>query len=409
MESANEQVFLSRQAIFDRQRKVFGYELLFCPPQGAQANSTSVNEASATVFSEAVLSFGLDTLTHGRPTFVKVSRELLLAGLPSALPANQVVIELPDDIDASPDVRDACAALRSKGYRIALDHFSPTSDIAPLVKYADYLKSDVSGLEAIANRPQPEGRPTRPPALIATHVETADEFAAAARLGCSSFQGNFIGRPVMKSTKDIPANRLVYMRLFRALQNPDLTPKELEELIKPDASLVYRVLRAVNSAAFAQHSRVDSLRQALVLLGCGTVRQWASLWAMGAFHAGAPDELVAMSSLRGRTCEIVAGADDASAFGDGFLLGACSLLDAILEMPMATILAHLPLPEEADSALRGQPNKARTLLDAVTAYEQGDWDSCMSLAASVGIEPRAVPRAYGEALHWFAKFRAASK
>jgi len=409
MESANEQVFLARQAIFDRQRKVFGYELLFCPPQGAQAGTTSVNEASATVFSEAVLSFGLDTLTHGRPTFVKVSRELLLAGLPAALPASQVVIELPDDIDAAPDVRDACADLRRKGYRIALDHYSPTSDTASLVKYADYLKSDVSGFDAVAHRPQPEIRPIKPPVLIATHVETADDFAAAAKLGCSTFQGNFIGRPVMKSTKDIPANRLVYMRLFRALQNPDLSPKDLEELIKPDASLVYRVLRAVNSAAFAQHSRVESLRQAVVLLGCGTVRQWASLWAMGAFHAGAPDELVAMSSLRGRTCELVANADDSGAFGDGFLLGACSLLDAILEMPMPTILAHLPLPEDADAALRGQQNKSRTLLDAVTAYEQGDWDGCMTLSASVGIEPRAVPLAYGKALQWFAKFRAASK
>lgn len=409
MESANEQVFLSRQAIFDRQRKVFGYELLFCPPQGAESGSISVNEQSATVFSEAVLSFGLETLTHGRPTFVKVSRELLLAGLPSALPANQVVIELPDDIDATPEVRDACASLRSKGYRIALDHFAPTSDLASLVKYADYIKSDVAGLQAIADRPQPEIRPVRPPVLVATHVDSADDFAAAARLGCSSFQGDFIARPVMKSTKDIPANRLVYMRLFRALQNPDLTPKDLEELIKPDASLVYRVLRAVNSAAFAQHSRVDSLRQAVVLLGCGTVRQWVSLWAMGAFHAGAPDELVAMSSLRGRTCEIVASADVTGGFGDGFLLGACSLLDAILEMPMATILAHLPLPEEADAALRGQANKARTLLDAVTAYEHGDWDGCMALSASVGIEARAVPLAYGKAMQWFGKFRAASK
>lgn len=409
MASAHDHVFLARQPIFDRQRKVFGYELLFRTADETRAGSVTIDENGAAIFSDAVLAFGLDTLTHGRPTFVKVSRDVLLNGLPSALPAQQVVIELPDDIDASPEVRDACADLRRKGYRIALDHFTPNSDIAPLLNYADFLKADVSGMEAVANRPASEIRTTRPPVMVATHVDTAAEFAAAAKLGCASFQGDFIGRPVMRTTKDIPANRLVYMRLFHALQNPELSPRELEELIKPDASLVYKVLRAVNSAAFAQHSRVDSLRQALVLLGCGTVRQWSSLWAMSSFAVGAPDELVAMSTVRGRTCEIVANNDFSGSFGDGFLLGMCSLLDAILEVPMTTILAHLPLPEDADAALRGDDNKSRQLLDCVIAYEHGDWKRYVELAGQAAIDTNAVPSAYGKALQWYKQFQVANR
>lgn len=409
MASAHDHVFLARQPIFDRQRKVFGYELLFRTADETRAGSVTIDENGAAIFSDAVLAFGLDTLTHGRPTFVKVSRDVLLNGLPSALPAQQVVIELPDDIDASPEVRDACADLRRKGYRIALDHFTPNSDIAPLLNYADFLKADVSGMEAVANRPASEIRTTRPPVMVATHVDTAAEFAAAAKLGCASFQGDFIGRPVMRTTKDIPANRLVYMRLFHALQNPELSPRELEELIKPDASLVYKVLRAVNSAAFAQHSRVDSLRQALVLLGCGTIRQWSSLWAMSSFAVGAPDELVAMSTVRGRTCEIVANNDFSGSFGDGFLLGMCSLLDAILEVPMTTILAHLPLPEDADAALRGDDNKSRQLLDCVIAYEHGDWKRYVELAGQAAIDTNAVPSAYGKALQWYKQFQVANR
>lgn len=409
MASAHDHVFLARQPIFDRQRKVFGYELLFRTADETRAGSVTIDENGAAIFSDAVLAFGLDTLTHGRPTFVKVSRDVLLNGLPAALPAQQVVIELPDDIDASPEVRDACADLRRKGYRIALDHFTPNSDIAPLLNYADFLKADVSGMEAVANRPASEIRTTRPPVMVATHVDTAAEFAAAAKLGCASFQGDFIGRPVMRTTKDIPANRLVYMRLFHALQNPELSPRELEELIKPDASLVYKVLRAVNSAAFAQHSRVDSLRQALVLLGCGTVRQWSSLWAMSSFAVGAPDELVAMSTVRGRTCEIVANNDFSGSFGDGFLLGMCSLLDAILEVPMTTILAHLPLPEDADAALRGDDNRSRQLLDCVIAYEHGDWERYVELAGQAAIDTNAVPSAYGKALQWYKQFQVANR
>ena len=401
MESANEQVFLARQPIFDRQKNAVGYELLFRAPRGSHGAGVSIDQEGAALISEAVLAFGLDTLTHGRLAFIKVSRPLLLAGLPSGLPAHQVVIELPNDIDASREVREACVDLRRKGHRIALHHFVPNDDVAPLLPYADYIKSDVAGLTAVARQFTPAdleaGR-----VMVATGVETAEDFTVATALGCALFQGGFIGRPVMRVTNDIPANRLVYLRLLRALQSPDISPRELEDLIKPDASLVYRTLRAVNSAAFAQHNRVDSIRQALTLLGCATVRRWASLWAMTSFSSGVPDELVAMSTLRGRTCELVANADVSGTLGDGFLLGMCSLLDAILEVPMPHILAHLPLPEEADAALRGQDNRSRRLLDCVIAYEHGDWDHYMTLAARAGLGPNAVPSAYGQALKWFA-------
>lgn len=407
MDSANEQVFLARQPIFDRQRRVFGYELLFRAPQGARGH-VSLDEESAALLSESILAFGLDTLTHGRPTFVKVSPHVLLTGLPHALPAQQVVIELPEDIEPSPDVLEACMAIRRKGYRVALDHVVGASALTALLPLVDYLKSDVTQLAQVTAWASIDARPGPPPVVIATRVEGADDFAEATAAGCALFQGDFIGRPVMKATTDIPGNRLTYLRLFHGLQNPDISPRELEDLIKPDASLVYRLLRAVNSAAFAQHSRVDSIRQALVLLGYGTVRQWASLWAMTAFNSNAPDELVTISTVRGRTCEIVANEDPTGMLGDGFLLGMTSLLDAILEIPMDDVLTHLPLPEDVDAALRGQDNRSRRLLDSVIAFEHGHWDACRALAVQAGVDAEAVPRAYGQALKWYSQFRTVS-
>lgn len=404
MPSAHDQIFLARQPIFDRQRRVFGYELLFRAPQGTH-DAANIDEESAALLSEAILAFGLDTLTHGRPTFVKTSRHVLLAGLPHALPAQQMVVQLPVDTDASPETLEACAMLRHQGYRIALDHFRPSLDSGELLQHADYVKIDVSDLASVPDREALGLRAHPAPVLVATHVESAEDFAVASKFGCELFQGDFIGRPVMRATNDIPGNRLTYLRLFHALQNPDISPRELEDLIKPDASLVYRLLRAVNSAAFAQHSRVDSIRQALVLLGYGTVRQWASLWAMTSFNANGPDELVTISTVRGRTCEIVASEDPTGAFGDGFLLGMTSLLDAILEVPMVDVLAHLPLPEDVDAALRGHDNKSRRLLDCVIAFEHGHWDACRALALQAGIDQDAVPIAYGQALKWYGHFR----
>lgn len=407
MSTAHEKVFLARQPIFDEHRQVFGYELLFRAPDGEGANRAVLDVETATVITEAVLAFGLDTITHGRPTFVKVSRGVLLAGLPGALPPDKVVIELPGDIDASPDVLDACGALRKKGFKIALDQFIPNTENAALLPYSNFLKTDLHDLDLFLQGRDASSMP--PQQVIVTHVETPADFKMAADKGVRTFQGDFIGKPVLRTTKDIPANRLTYFRLFQALQNPDLSPRELEDLIKPDTALVYRVLRAVNSAAFAQHARVESLRQALVLLGVGTVRQWAALWTMSAFAKGAPDELVTTATIRGRACEIVASADDTGELGDGFLLGVCSLLDAILEMPMAHVLDHLPLPEATDAALRGENNKSRRLLDAVIAYENGGWDRCMNLTQDAGMERLAVPFAYGKSLQWYRQFKQLSE
>lgn len=404
MDVANEQVFLARQPIYDRQRRVFGYELLFRAPQGLRG-ATTADQQSASLISEAILAFGLDTLTHGRPTFVKISRHVLLTGLPHALPAQQMIIVLPDDAGDDGDTVEACMRLRRMGYRIAMDHFTPQADPGPLAQHADYLKVDIAAITHSTEIPTVTLWPGPAPVMIATHVESPADFDAAASFGCELFQGDFIGRPVMRATTDIPGNRLTYLRLFHALQNPDISPRELEDLIKPDASLVYRLLRAVNSAAFAQHSRVDSIRQALVLLGYGTVRQWASLWAMTSFAPHAPDELVAISTVRGRTCEIVASEDPSGSFGDGFLLGMTSLLDAILEIPMKDVLAHLPLPAEVDAALRGEDNKSRRLLDCVIAHEHGHWDVARMLAEQAGVDPDAVPIAYGQALRWFGQFK----
>jgi EAL and modified HD-GYP domain-containing signal transduction protein len=185
------------------------------------------------------------------------------------------------------------------------------------------------------------------------------------------------------------------------LHDPDLTVMRLEEIIKPDPSMCYRVLRAVNSAGAALQTTVHSIREALVLLGCDTVRRWASLWALADAGQDAHAELVSMATVRARCCELLGasiGGEEAAA--EGFLIGMCSLLDAILGRSMRAVVSELPLPESVEAALLGVQNAQRHLLDAVVAYESGEWDQASALAQSAGAEPAALASAYGDALRW---------
>jgi EAL and modified HD-GYP domain-containing signal transduction protein len=219
--------------------------------------------------------------------------------------------------------------------------------------------------------------------------------------GYQYFQGFFFGRPKMQHGRAMRANQLAYIRLMRELNDPDLTLSKLAELIKHDTSLCYRVLQTVNSAGFGLRTPVESIRDALMLLGCDTVRRWASVLALAGMGGRDQTELIVLSTVRARFCEFVGGRSGGAArAAEGFLLGMCSTLDALLERPMEAIVAQLPLGPDTRAALLGEHNSQREIIDCAIAYERGEWDHCVELAKRLGVDPKFLPVDYVDALGW---------
>jgi EAL and modified HD-GYP domain-containing signal transduction protein len=180
-----------------------------------------------------------------------------------------------------------------------------------------------------------------------------------------------------------------------------LTLLQIENLIKPDAALCFRVLRTVNSAGFGLRAEVGSIRDALVLLGRDPVKRWVSLWAMVSLADGSNSELLLTSIVRARMCEMLwPHAVESGPSGEGFLLGMCSMLDAIFDAPMDGIVAQLPIDETLRAALLGDDNPARRMLDAVVAYEHGDWQQWQPLAEHSGLTPKMFAEASADAMTW---------
>jgi len=400
------QVFVARLPILNRDRRVYGYELLFRASQHADPGGGALDYTVARVISDALLSIGLDTLTDGRRAFVGVSRRLLLEGIPSVLPPERVVLELAADIEADAEVVTACKALRDAGYQLAVDDFVLTDWTADLVPVANFLKVDFLTTDPDTRKRIEKTRVHGSPVLIAKSIETMDSFDQAVREGYTYFQGFFFGRPIITEGREVPGQQMANLRLLRALHVPDLSVHQLEELIKHDASLCYRILRTVNSAAYMLQVPVQSIRQALVLLGRDTVRRWASLWSLAGLNDQAHSELVVMATVRARCCEIIAGSHGGEdAASEGFLIGMCSLLDAILGRPMKAVLADLPLADETEAALLGEDNPTRRMLDCVIAYESAQWETAEQLARHAGIDPAVLPKAFADALRWSREIR----
>jgi c-di-GMP-related signal transduction protein len=395
-----EGAYVARQPILDASGQVFGYELLYRAAADAVSCVDSRDLAAARVLSDAVLTLGLDTLTGGRRAFMNVTRQMLLNDLVTVMSPETIVVEVLEDVGVDDEVIEACRKLRERGYALALDDFTFQTGAVALLPYARYVKVDVLSTGPEERKKIEKACPAGVK-LIAEKVESSEVFDEARAHGYSLFQGYYFCRPTTFSGGALSARRLAYARLLTALNRPNVSVNSIEDLIKHDASLTYRVLRCINSAAFGIRREIHSIRQALVLLGLDQVRKWASVWALAGLNGGASSELVTIAILRARSCELVAtdalGADDASEF---FLLGLCSLLDAMLGQPMATAVAELPLSENVRGALLGEQNDARNMLDAVIAHERGEWDEAARIAASVSISPDRLPIAYADSLKW---------
>jgi EAL and modified HD-GYP domain-containing signal transduction protein len=399
-------VFVARQPIFDPLQRVTGYELLFRNGPETFFPRVDGSYASSRVIHDSVHVFGLGALSASRRLYINVTRDILVAELIRLVPPEVAVVEILESIPPDPEVLAACRSLRASGYAIALDDFVPGSPAEQLVPFARFVKLDVLALKCDALTQAARRLLQAGVSVVAEKVETAEQFERARAAGCSLFQGYYFCRPVTFSGRALPANQLTQMRLVAALNQSSVSLATIEDLLKHDASLSYRVLRSVNSAGFGLRREIHSIREALLLLGLDQVRKWSSIWALAGLNKG-PSELVTMTVIRARCCELLGQALDRSDHGAAFfLLGLCSLLDVLLGHPMAQVTGDLPLEPEIRDALLGTDNPARRALDAVVHYEQGRWDEAARATEALGIGPDALPDAYADALGWARKLTA---
>jgi EAL and modified HD-GYP domain-containing signal transduction protein len=389
---------VARQPILTGDEKVFGYELLFRDGVDDYFHNPDPDAASRSTLSTSML-IGLDVLCDGRRAFINVTRDVLLKDYITLLPSSQTVVEILETVPPDDVVRAACQRLKEGGYQIALDDFSADDPRESLTDLADIIKVD---LRAIAPEQAAELVKRHGPwrcRMLAEKVETREEFVAAKKAGFVYFQGYFFRRPEMLSTHEIPANQLNYLRMWQAVARPELDIREVEQVIKGEASLCYRLLRYLNSAAFGFGTEIHSVRHALSLLGEREVRRWIRLVATLGAGQNKSSDLVLSALVRGRFCELLSptvGAGDS----DLFLMGLLSVMDAILEIPMARVLENVPVDQESKAVLLGGASRLRPFYQLMLAQESGEWETARELAGQLHLSESEVAEKYWEAMQW---------
>jgi len=396
-------VLVARQAIFDRDRRVHGYELLFRSSEHNAFDGTDGTLATKQVLANSLLVIGLDNLVGRKKAFVNFGRGPLLQGWHASLPRGSTVIELLEDVEPDAEVVEACRQLRQQGYQLALDDFVFHPSYEPLLAVADLIKIEVQSApradqEKLVRYCQSRGMDT-----LAEKVETHEEFEWARQAGYNYFQGYFFARPAMMRARQIPAQKLHCLRLLQEAQRPELDFDRLEKLILADVSLSYQLLRYVNSALFGLRSQIRSIPQALLFFGETELRKWIALATLTRAADDKPGELILHSLVRARFCESVARKLHLGVDESAFLMGLFSLLDALVDRPLDETLAEVNVIPEITAVLTGKA-PAESPLARIYAlartYEVGDWDQVETLACALGAHADQLGDAYCQALQW---------
>ncbi len=393
------QAFVARQPIFDRALNVFGYELLFRSGATGGYTHTDGDAASSAVISDSLLTIGIPTLTGGKRAFINFTQSILLQELADLLPPELIVVEILETVEPTPNVLRACRTLKEGKYLIALDDLDHVEAAEPFIEHLDIIKVDFALADMSTRRECVRRYSKNGIQLLAEKVETQQEYEQAQAMGYHLFQGYFFSEPKIVSHQRITEAQPMRLALLQAAQSSEVDFGALEKIIKNDVGLTYRLLKYINSAFFGVREKVHSIKQALVLLGLKNVRRWSSLIAIEAMNEGKPSELLRESLTRAYFCELLAPFLRMQARRDDlFLLGMFSLLDAILDQPMPSIVDEIPLSEEIRQTLLGKQTHMRQALDLAISYQHADWVFFAALRDKIGLDEEQIPPLYYKAL-----------
>ncbi len=396
------ETFIARQPILDRKQRLKGYELLHRSGWTNSFAHSNPDQATVEVLERSMLVNKLSELTDGKLAFINVTRNLLLQDIIRVLPAQNTVIEILETVEPDAEVVKAVRQLRRDGHKIALDDYVDDPKYDELVTLADYIKVDFMGTDAEHQRRVIEYRKRDGLTFLAEKVETHEEFERAKADGYALFQGYFFAKPEVKSRRDVPRNKANYLQFLREMARPELDIQAIEEIVKREISLSVKLLRYLNSAHFGVRHRITSIRQALVHLGQQPLKRWGMLIALSGIGDEKPMELVRLSLVRGRFCELVAlelGKDEAAL--DLFLTGLFSTLDALVDRPLDEALAEMGLEAHIGAAIRGEdPGTLGSAFKLARACELGDVSAYQAVAQRFNLAEATVAQLYAESLFW---------
>jgi EAL and modified HD-GYP domain-containing signal transduction protein len=401
--------YLGRQPVLDRNQSLFGYELLFRSNPLGQANigtGTAAAPAPGLSATAAVIAhaaqLGLARAIGDAHCFLNVDADVLGSDIYAFLPRERTVLELAPSVTPDAAVLARLAELAGHGFQFALDGIG--GDVAAnstaaggddqarlqqLLPLARFIKLDLRttaqpALAALVARLHGMNK-----TVVADKVETREEYQACLDLGVDYFQGYYFARPSVLGGRKLSPSQAAVLELMK-LVTSDVDNADIERAVKRDVTVAINLLRLVNTPAVGAGKRIDSVSQALIVLGRRQLQRWLQimLYAEPGTHGHNQTPLLMLATTRGRLMELLAqrlrpGQRYLSEIA--FTVGIMSLMDVLFGIPMADIVEQIPVSDEITHALLrrtgffGELLKLAECIEAPDSHDSQDDDALPTL------------------------------
>lgn len=398
MVSQQQEALLARQPIYNRQLTIVAYELLFRSDEHNRALILDPDQASSEVLLNTYSAISLESITGNYPAFVNLSSNLMISPQELPFPPDQIVFEILEDVKVTPSLVKWVQEASALGFRIALDDFEYSPEYDVLLPDVDYVKLDImhsskADIEFMVSHLKQFNV-----TLLAEKIETFDEFHYCKSLGFSLFQGYFLSKPRILKGHKVKTNTQVALQVLQELNDPCTTPERIQTLLTQDAALTFKLLRIVNSAAYGLPRKIETIKEAIIMIGLLQLRSWISLVALSSC-SNKPPALLLILFVRAKMCELIAERTQSQNPNSYFTAGLFSGLDAILDIPLSEALQQVPLSDTINDALLQHSGSIGKVLSNVLNYERGDWEH-LSLNEDSHRDANLYQTAYLDSIHW---------
>lgn len=401
-------LLFARQPIFDNKNNVYGYELLYREEGGTAYNCNDGDIATSSVMAAGFLSMGVSEISAKKKAFINFTKNMLLHGVATLFPKEQIVVEVLEDIEPCPDVVSACRSLKAEGYTIALDDFVFRPGYEKLIEIVDIIKVDFMLTKTDFDRKYvvkqfKNGRIK----FLAEKVESHEDFQMAIKAGYSLFQGYYFSKPVIQSSKGIPPAKVNQINLIKALENKNIEFEDISRVIERDVAFSYEILKIANTSYYNRGIKITSVKQATIRIGLDELKKWAFITTLRKMGGESQDTVVNLSAQRAKALEIMSqkmGLNDRKM--EFFTLGILSMIDVLTGCPMEMVISELSLSEDFKQLLLGklEEGKIYVCYKLMLAYEKGEWDQIFAIAENYAINVEDIAEAYFEAVVWANNF-----
>lgn len=396
--------YIVRQPIKDVEGKILGYEILYYGENHAFSSDHSNNSSNSNDFAAADTIYSFLTqntakVFKGTLSFMTFTTTLLMKKTPRLFDKNELVIQIDDSVIIHPLSMHFVKQYAQEGYKIAVNEFQFTPRYLAFMDDIHYIKINIKNCTDVNLRNIMDIAHNMNKKCIITNVDTLELYNKAIRMGGDALEGTYVAERLTNRVNGSAYLQSNFFRLMVAVTQDEPNVEEIENLLAADAGLTYGLLKMVNSAYFALRNRATTIRQAIMTLGLGQLKQWIYLLsasnAENEFDENS-EEFLKLSFMRANFCsELMNYAKDMPiSRSEAYLMGMFSTLNYLVAAPMEEILAEVPIAEEIREALLYKTGRCGLLYQLVLSYESADWNNITKLAEQLGIPNNLLTSVY---------------